>query len=176
MQTAPAGSEAAAGRRRAARAAAASLVALAAGAAGCNVVPVDPAKATRPYPKELTQKTVVQIQVIPGPTSIDLVNATAVDYNNFDLWLNHRYVTHVDAMPAGKTLTVPLGSFWDWRGEGPFEGGILRYFAPTPIALVQMQFNDTDPLVGLIAVLPEGTRDFYENQPATPDKRPRRGN
>ena len=142
--------------------------------AGCASTQSDPLKATRPYPRELKQESVVQIQVIPGPTTIDIVNATARSYRDFDLWLNQRYVTHIEALEAGRTLTVPIGSFWDWRGEAPFEGGIFRYYAPTPIVLLQMQLDETSPLIGMKPVLPEGARDFYENPSPVPSKRPRK--
>jgi len=134
----------------------------------CSPINVDPEQATRPYPRELRQDSVVRIQVIPGGTSIEIVNATARSYRDFDLWLNQRYMTHVDELLAGQSLTIPLNHFWDWRGEGPFEGGLFRYFAPTPIALVQAQVSPDAPLIGFIAVLPEGARDFYENPSALP--------
>lgn len=137
--------------------------------AGCSTVNVDPARATRLYPRDLKQESVVRVQIIPGGTTIDVVNATARSYRDFDLWLNQRYMTHVQELLAGQTLTIPLNEFWDWRGEGPFEGGIFRYYAPTPIALLQVQMSPDSPLIGFIAVLPEGARDFFENPPALPE-------
>lgn len=140
----------------------------------CSPVNVDPTRATRPYPRELAQESVVQIQVIPRPTSVEVVNATARSYRDFDLWLNQRYMVHVDALEAGRTLNIPLSDFWDWRGEGPFEGGIFRYYAPTPIVLMQAQMAPETPLIGFICVLPEGSRDFYENPAPTPEQPGRR--
>lgn len=148
-----------------------SLIAMFGGAivgTGCSPVNVDPSRATRHYPRELVQGEVVQVQVIPGPTWVEVVNATARSYRDFDLWLNQRYMVHIDALESGQTLKIPLSDFWDWRGEGPFEGGIFRYYAPTPIALMQAQLSPTDPLIGFVCVLPEGARDFYENPPALP--------
>ncbi len=142
--------------------------------AGCNTVNIDPERATRPYPRELKQESVVRVQVIPGGTHMEVVNATARSYRDFDLWLNQRYVTHVNELLAGQTLIIPLREFWDWRGEGPFEGGIFRYYAPTPIVLVQAQMTPDTPFIGFMAVLPEGARDFYENPPALPQQ-PGRG-
>jgi hypothetical protein len=151
----------------------AALLGAAALMPACSPVNIDPTRATRPYPRELKQESVVQIQVIPAATSVDVVNATARSYRDFDLWLNQRYMVHIDEMAAGQTLTIPLREFWDWRGEGPFEGGIFRYYAPTPIVLMQAQLSPTTPLIGFICVLPEGSRDFYENPAATPQP-PRR--
>jgi hypothetical protein len=127
--------------------------------AGCQTVAYEPQKATRAYPRELAQGSVAQVQVIPGPHSIRLVNATATSYADFDLWLNQRYVTHVDALSSGQTLEVPLDRFWDERGEGPFQGGWFRYYQPTPIVLVQAQVDAKSPLVGFICTLPEAVRE-----------------
>ena len=126
--------------------------------AACRLAPYEPTKATRAYPSELKQESVVQVQVVPGPHSIQLVNATAATYRDFDLWLNQRYVTHIAALESGQTLDVPLDSMWDERGETPFTGGWFRYYQPTPIVLVQMQTSEKGPLVGLICTLPEVVR------------------
>jgi hypothetical protein len=69
--------------------------------------------------------------------------------------MNRRYVRHVDALPAGQTVELPIDTFWDERGEGPFPGGWLRYYDPTPVILVQIQSGPDTPLVGLIAKPPD---------------------
>ncbi|MEY4943596.1 MAG: hypothetical protein RL254_1777, partial [Planctomycetota bacterium] len=50
----------------------------------------------------------VDIQVIPTVTegTIKVVNPTPVSYRNFDLWINQRYVRHVDALLAGESLDL----------------------------------------------------------------------
>ena len=126
--------------------------------AACRLAPYEPSKATRAYPSELKQESVAQVQVIPGPTSIQLVNATATSYANFDLWLNQRYVTHIDSLASGQTLEVPLNSMWDERGETPFTGGWFRYYQPTPIVLAQIQVAPDKPLIGLLAKPPDVNR------------------
>lgn len=142
----------------------AALAALAGASAlaapGCQRYPYDPTKATRPYPSQLAQGSVVDVQVIPNVTagSIKLVNPTATGYRDFDLWLNQRYVRHVAALPAGETVELPIESFWDERGEGPFPGGWFRYYQPTPIVLVQIQTGPETPLIGLIAKPPDNDK------------------
>ena len=126
--------------------------------AACRLAPYEPEKATRAYPSDLKQESVVQVQVVPGPHSIQLVNATATSYRDFDLWLNQRYVTHIQALESGQTLDVPLNTLWDERGETPFTGGWFRYYQPTPIVLVQMQTSEKGPLIGLVCTLPEIVR------------------
>ena len=127
--------------------------------AGCRLAPYEPGKATRAYPASLTQGSIAQVQVIPEPKSLRIVNATATDYADFDLWLNQRYMTHVDSMVAGETLEIPLDRFWDERGETPFDGGWFRFYQPTRIVLMQMQLDEKGPLVGLVCTLPESVRE-----------------
>jgi len=127
-------------------------------AVSCTMVPYEPEKATRPYPFELPQGSVVQIQVIPQTDALKIINSTAVNYKNFDLWLNQRYVVHIPELLAGQTVVVPLDSMWDQSGGTPFSGGLLRYFQPTPLVLVQIQADEKSPLVGLVPTLPETVR------------------
>jgi len=137
------------------------LAAVALAAAGaCQRYPYDPTKATRPYPAQLGQGSLVDIQVIPdlGSGTIKLINATGTSYRDFDLWINQRYVRRVDELGAGRTLDLPVDSFWDERGEGPFPGGWFRYYQPTPIVLVQIQQAPDKPLIGLIAKPPDVDR------------------
>ncbi len=125
----------------------------------CTMVPYEPEKATRPYPFDLPQGSVVQIQVIPRTDALEIINATAVSYSNFDLWLNQRYVVHMPELLAGQTVVVPLDSMWDQSGGTPFSGGLLRYFQPTQLVLVQIQADEKSPLVGLVPTLPESVRE-----------------
>ena len=70
-----------------------------------------------------------------------------------------RYVKRVDALAAGATLRIPLGDFWDVRGEGPFPGGLLRYYPPTPIRLVQIQTAPNAPFIGFKSIPTERELD-----------------
>ena len=87
--------------------------------------------------------------------SLIVVNATTREFADVDVWLNQRYLKHVDAIAAGESLRISLGDFWDVRGEGPNPGGAFRYYKPTPVRLVQIQTDNKTPLVGLKAVLTE---------------------
>lgn len=115
----------------------------------------DPAQATRQYPFWLKQGEVVPVQVLTDGEAMVIVNATTANYENVDIWLNQRYLRHVDRIGPGENKRLPLGEFWDVRGEGPNPGGAFRYYQPTPIRLVQIQVDGTSPLVGLQAVLTE---------------------
>jgi hypothetical protein len=126
---------------------------------GCETVRRDPAKATRAYPFHLRQERVVDIQVFNDGDAMLVVNATVESWSNADIWLNQRYLHRIDRLDSGQTLRIPLGEFWDARGEGPFPGGLLRYYPPTPIRLVQIQTATDAPLVGFKAIPTERELD-----------------
>ena len=138
-----------------------ALVALAAAAliAGCETVRYEPAKATRAYPAYLPQERVAEVQVFNEGDEMLIVNATVERWKDVDLWLNQRYLRHVDAIEPGATIRIPLGEFWDVRGEGPFPGGLLRYYPPTPIRLVQVHTAPDAPFVGFLAIPTERELD-----------------
>jgi hypothetical protein len=119
---------------------------------GCMPAAFDASRATRDYPTELHRPDSVDVQVFRHNTEIELVNATAISYRNFDLWLNQRFVRPVEALPAGESITLSLWNFYDVRGEVFRAGGFFRTEAPTTLRLVQIEPGDGAPLVGLIAI------------------------
>ncbi len=125
---------------------------------GCGAVLYDPALATRPYPEALVQERVVQIQAVPLATTVELVNATNIDYRNVDIWINRRFVQHADALLAGETIALEIENFRDVWGQCPQPGGFWRTRQPTPLMLVQIQRDATSPLIGLVTVVPEEAR------------------
>jgi hypothetical protein len=124
---------------------------------GCTTL-YDPALETRPYPSELGQGGVVQVQAIPMELAIRVINATATDYSDIDVWVNRRYVQHVRSIPAGATVDLEIEKFRDQWGQCPQPGGFWRTRAPTPLVLVQIQTDEKSPLVGLVMVVPEAAR------------------
>lgn len=132
------------------------------GAAGCETVRRDPAKATRAYPFHVPQERVADIQVFNDGDAMLIVNATVESWNDADIWLNQRYVHRIPRLSSGQTLRIPLDQFWDARGEGPFPGGLLRYYPPTPIRLVQIQTAPEAPLVGFKAIPTERELDLSQ--------------
>lgn len=129
--------------------------ALALAGSGCTFVRSDPAKATRQYPFWLPLGETIDAQVITEGETMVIVNATTRSFSDVDVWLNERYMCHVDSLAAGENRRLGMGEFWDIRGEGPNPGGIFRYYRPTPVRLVQIQVDNEQPLVGLKAVLTE---------------------
>jgi hypothetical protein len=131
---------------------AAIILALAVSATGCETMRYEPSKATRAYPFGTPQERVANMQVFNDGDAMLIVNPTAEGWADIDIWLNQRYMKRVTRLDAGQTLRIPLGDFWDVRGEGPFPGGLLRYYPPTPIRLVQIEVAPGKPLVGLLAI------------------------
>lgn len=120
--------------------------------AACTPKMYDPGQATRAYPRNLHTTQTVDMQVFRRDTDIEIVNTTATSYADFDLWINRRYVRHVDALPAGKTITLSLWDFHDEFGDRFNAGGFFREYEPTPVRLVQIQPTADQPLVGLISI------------------------
>jgi len=119
---------------------------------GCGGRVYDPARATRPYPEKLSQGETIQAEVSRHGTELLIVNATPQSFSDFDVWVNQRYMHHVDSLKAGESLRINITDFFDAWGETPIPGGFFRTEQPTPVILVQFQLDHTRPLKGLVTV------------------------
>lgn len=124
-------------------------------ATGCARKTYDPTWATRPYPHDLHRAVVVDMQVFRRDTDIEIVNSTARSYTDFDLWINQRYVRHVDSLPAGGSIKLSLWEFHDDLGDAFYAGGFFRSYEPTPVRLVEIQPRSDQPMVGLVTIRKE---------------------
>lgn len=131
---------------------------LAAHGLGCAPRTNDPALAARQYPFELHRAEVIDAQVFRRGTEIEIVNSTPHSYAGFDVWINQRYVRHVQSLPAGESIRLSLWDFRDEYGDRFNAGGFFRTHPPTPVRLVQFQTASDEPLVGLIAIRAEEVR------------------
>jgi hypothetical protein len=132
-----------------------ALIATFAAHVGCARRTYFPERAAEPYPRELHTANAVDVQVFRDGTKIELVNATPHTYENFSLWINQRYVRDVEVLPAGGRLKLSLWDFYDERGEVMNAGGFFRVYEPDPVRLVQIQLDETSPLVGLVTIRDE---------------------
>lgn len=129
-----------------------TLMASAAALFGCERKMYDPAWATQSYPANLHATDTTDMQVFRRDTDIEIVNATATSYSDFNLWVNQRYMRHVDSLPAGKSITLSLWDFHDDFGDRFNAGGFFRSYAPTPVRLVQIQPSADQKMTGLITI------------------------
>ena len=104
------------------------------------------------YPMSLHQSGSVSIQVHRDDEFIEIVNSTATDYNSATLWINQRFSTELEPMPAGTTLKVNLWSLRDEYGEQFNAGGVWRTDEPTPVVIAEIQANESTSLVGLVVI------------------------
>lgn len=130
----------------------AGMVIMALGSAACSGRRYEPSLATRAYPVELDQDRVVDIQVFRDGGDLIVTNASPQSLVDVDMWVNRRYMLHIDRLDAGQTRTFWFGDFFDMWGESPVAGGFFRTEAPTPIVLVQFQIGEDTPLLGAISV------------------------
>lgn len=135
-------------RRRLAGAAAASL--LCAGLLmtipGCASPYGEP---TRPFPQTAEQAYVADVQIFREGPELTLVSATATSYRNVGLWINQRFVQHVEELPAGGRVTLNLFDFRDASGERFRGGGFFAAKEPDPVVIAQFELEDGS-LVGLV--------------------------
>lgn len=130
-------------------------LALAAVLTGCHGNLYDPQMAARPYPRDLHTTNVADIHVFRDGTTLEIVNSTPHSYQNFDLWVNQRYVAHVDQMAAGQTIRLSLWDFRDEFGDGFNAGGFFRTRPATPVRMVEIQAGPQQPMIGLVAIRAE---------------------
>ena len=122
---------------------------------GCTRKTYDPAWATRPYPENLHTTDTVDMQVFRNETKIEVVNSTARSYQHFDMWINQRYVAHVESLPAGETVTLSLWDFHDVYGNSFNAGGFFRTVEATPLRMVEIQPGPDQRMVGLVTIRAE---------------------
>lgn len=99
----------------------------------------------------------IEMQVFRDGGELIIVNASPQSFKDFDLWVNRRYMLHIDQIDVGETRTFWFGDFFDRWGESPIAGGFFRTEAPTPIVLVQLQIGENTPLLGATSVPAEGS-------------------
>jgi hypothetical protein len=122
---------------------------------GCTGKLYDPAWATQPYPQEAHSTSTVDMQVFRRDTIIEIINSTPRSYSDFDLWINQRYVQHVDSLTAGQSITLSLWDFYDEYGDRFNAGGFFRAYTPTPVRLVQIHPAQGQPMIGLVTIRSE---------------------
>jgi hypothetical protein len=86
----------------------------------------------------------LDMTVIQDRKSVKITNRTVKTYKDVQVWVNQRYVTRVDAIPAGKTTTVALKKLMNQYGEKYPTPGIFRPDRSFPALLVEVYEPDTN--------------------------------
>lgn len=108
--------------------------------------------ASAPYPMFLHQAKSVPIQVIRDDDYIEIINSTAIDYNNTTLWVNQRYSSTLPPVLAGSTVRFSLWNLRDAYGEQFNAGGVWRTDEPGLLVIAELQLGLDTPLVGLVVI------------------------
>ena len=119
---------------------------------GCFPKRYNAAKATESYPSNLPVNSIANVQVTRSGNDMVIVNGTVIDFKDMKLWLNRRYMYQVERIKPGETVRISMGEFWDVWGGGPNPGGLLRWYDPTPVVLLEAQIDETSPLIGFLSI------------------------
>ena len=109
----------------------------------------------RPFPVELGQSEVVDIQVLRGPeTRITMTNTTARGFGPSTVWLNGRFGRPIEGFAPGQTLTLDLYDFRDEFGEKFRGGGFFATKQPEQLMHAQLEtlVNGESAMIGLVVV------------------------
>lgn len=117
----------------------------------CSNRVFDASRATRAYPHELTQGETIECVAYRDSAQLVIINNTLNQFEDFDIWLNQQFVSHVEILKPGATIRLQITDFFDEWGETPVPGGFFRSQPPTRIGLVQFQLDQTSPLIGVLA-------------------------
>ena len=128
------------------------LLAHVVGSGGCFPKRYNAAKATESYPSNLPVNSIANVQVTRSGNDMVIVNGTVIDFKDMKLWLNRRYMHQVEQIGPGETVRISMGEFWDVWGGGPNPGGLLRWYDPTPVVLLEAQIDETSPLIGFLSI------------------------
>ncbi|MAB28752.1 MAG: hypothetical protein CMJ53_05675 [Planctomycetaceae bacterium] len=128
------------------------LLAHVVGSGGCFPKRYNAAKATERYPSNLPVNSIANVQVTRSGNDMVIVNGTVIDFKDMKLWLNRRYMHQVEQNGPGETVRISMGEFWDVWGGGPNPGGLLRWYDPTPVVLLEAQIDETSPLIGFLSI------------------------
>ncbi len=123
--------------------------------ASCTPQTYVPELATRPYPIEQHNTRTIDIQCFRRGTDLEIVNATAHSFADFELWVNQRFMQTIDSLPAGATVRISLWDCVDVFGRRFYAGGFFRAYPSERVRMVQIQPAPDQPMIGLIAIRSE---------------------
>jgi len=107
-----------------------------------------------PYPQDIAQGEVFDIQVFRDVTLLKFTNTTTHDFGASVIWINKRYSLPINGIASGETVELDLLEFVDEFGDVYRAGGFFAQRTPAPVVLVQIETieNEEPTLFGMIVV------------------------
>ena len=107
-----------------------------------------------PYPEDIKQGEVFDVQVFRDVTLLRFTNTTTRDFGPSVIWINKRYSLAIPGFASGETVELELGNFVDEFGDVYRAGGFFAQRTPAPVVLVQIEtVEDDEPILhGFVVV------------------------
>ncbi len=107
-----------------------------------------------PYPEDIAQGEVFDVQVFREVTTLRFTNTTTRDFGPSVIWVNKRYSLPISGVASGETIELDLTTFVDEFGDVYRAGGFFAQRTPAPVVLVQIETieNDSPVLHGFVVV------------------------
>ncbi|MDF1808950.1 MAG: hypothetical protein P1U42_04565 [Phycisphaerales bacterium] len=130
---------------------------------GCSTLPLggcqlfnerSTAEPHAPYPEDIAQGEVFDIQVFRDVTLLKFTNTTTHEFGPSVIWINKRYSLPIDGVASGETVELNLLEFVDEFGDVYRAGGFFAQRTPAPVVLVQIETiaNEEPTLFGMVVV------------------------
>lgn len=126
----------------------------------CNALPTGLANTPvgaydRPYPREIAQSEVLDVQVIRDPeTIVTMTNTTSRTFGPSTVWINGRFSLPIEGFRPGQTVRMDLYDFRDEFGEKFRAGGFFATKQPDKVMHAQLEtlVDGESRMLGLLVV------------------------
>ena len=112
------------------------------------------APAHSPYPVDIAQGEVFDVQVFRDVAMLKFTNTTTKDFGQSVIWINKRYSLAISGFASGESVELDLHNFVDEFGDVYRAGGFFAQRTPAPVVLVQIETveNNAPILHGFVVV------------------------
>lgn len=124
------------------------------------------------YPAEAKLGDDLDIVVVREGGQITIVNRTAVEYDNVQIWLNQQYVGLLPKIKIGTKNRFNLNTFINQHGEGFPVGGLLTPDRSYPVVLAELYLPPDGRTGNTAEQGPAGESDATNTSDATTTNEP----
>ena len=112
------------------------------------------AQAHAPYPADIAQGEIFDVQVFREITILKFTNTTTHDFGDSVVWINKRYSLPISGFASGETVELDLRAFVDQFGDVYRAGGFFAQRTPAPVVLMQLEtVENNEPIMyGFVVV------------------------